>query len=268
MGNYIHNQSSLETLKQKLTSGMYERAFNASFNSSRINDPNTSFMSSEMVGLFMVEHGLEKISYENYYAFLSDRFEMDFKDYADMLTKHWLTIDPTINENTASEYLIKKFITDPVDGCLSELEVQLALEKAYGKENVIHSTPQQDIDECWDFEVNDTDNGFKFRVQHKPASFYYGLNGTTKNSFFKIKRASNKTDIPYFFSVIDKNAKSPCIVLMRADGAGLTNVHVANATNYMKTLNLDNLTGLSNAAFTGLETETRKPRKRYGRGFY
>lgn len=175
-----------------------EATLNQSFNKCQINSPKNTFYSIAKINKFCLS-GMD-FSYDNYYNFLSKEFpEFDkFSLYLKSKVDFWKTKDNAIVEKDALIYLLKKFVIDPIDGKLSELETKDMLQKRFPDYTITEPTPEEDMEECFDFRL---DNGTTcFYIQHKPKSFFYKLNDRTKFSFIKIKKAAYKHKRAIFFT--------------------------------------------------------------------
>lgn len=193
---------SIYEVKDYVANNGLERTLNASFNRCHINSPKVTFYSVEKINRFCLL-GLT-LDYENYYNFLSEQFPAypKFSAYLKDKVDYWKSKDESIDENDALVYLMKKFIVDPIDGKISELETKQIIEARYPNFTVTEPTPEEDMRECFDFKL---DNGsVSFFFQHKPKSFFYNLKERTKHSFLKVERAAYKHQRPIFFTKKEK----------------------------------------------------------------
>lgn len=189
---------SIQEVNSYVIKNKLERKLNSSFNKAHINSPKITFYSVEKINKFCLTG--QALTYQNYYDFLSAEFPdfPKFSVYLKAKVDYWKTKEPDINEHDALIYLLKKFVVDPIDGKISELETKQIIAKRFPDFSITEPTPEEDMRECFDFKL---DNGSVcFYFQHKPKSFFYNLKERTKFSFYKVKKASERYNKPIFFT--------------------------------------------------------------------
>lgn len=193
-----------------------EKKYNQSFNYRQINSPKTTFYSVEKINKFLDTN--KKINYGEYYIFLNNEFMpkfQNFKEYLMHIVDIWKyrEIDFNIDKDEALIYLAKKFIIDPINGKINELNAKKNIIKEFNKSftnfNIEEPTPEQDMIECWDFKI--FNNNITFYIQLKPNSFFYSLDKNSNFSFNKIKKSIEKNKIPIFLAKFENNKLLVCL---------------------------------------------------------
>lgn len=194
----MYKINSLQDVEKYVKKNKLEKKFNSSFNRHEINNPRITFYSVAMINKFCQRN--EALNYDNYYAFLSEEFNLydKFSSYLKEKVQYWQNKDPSISKYDGLIYLLKKFVIDPVNGKVSEIETKKMFFRRFKGYTIEEPTPEEDMRECFDFKVYNKERIFYF--QHKPASFFYGLKDRTKPSFKKVKKASEKYRKPIFFT--------------------------------------------------------------------
>lgn len=190
----------LSKLKNHIKEKNLEKKYNNSLNLNKINAPQNSFYSSEKINKFCKTNF--DITYVNYYNFLSKELNLKngdkFVDYLKEKSLIWIKKDPSIDEYDAIVYLLNMFIINPIDGKMKELKVMETIKNNLSYFIIKEPSPQEDTNECWDLSMAKDD--LILYLQVKPKSFFYGMNGTSKNSLKKIKKASEKFKKPIFLT--------------------------------------------------------------------
>ena len=187
-----------------------EKVYNKSLNKNKINAARNSFYSVRMVDDFLKTGAF--VSFINYYNYLSSRFtnHEGFISYLQEKAIRWVQLEnnghsePIINEKDATIYLLKIFVINPIKGRIKEDNVENKIKKVFSDLTLSHPTPEEDQEECWDLKLEK--DGIEFYIQTKPYSFFASLDSTSKDSFLKIKNASEKYNLPIFL-VSEKQGK-------------------------------------------------------------
>lgn len=216
---------------------------NKSFNYNGINNPKISFYSIEMIKKFM--NLKTEVNYENYYNFLNNI--LDFDNLLNKLVAIWrernskifredlkIPLNMLSNDIYLRNYLIKKFVIDPIDGILIEKGFNESLKIFFKNYAFIEPTPEQDANECFDIKLINEFNSFSFQV--KPKSFFVGLKNkkTVMHSLSKIESASKKYKNPIF--LVQYDGKDYRVLVLNKTGFVFKKIdkayeYFANATN-------------------------------------
>jgi hypothetical protein len=176
-----------------------DESLNISFNKHRINRPQLTFYSADLVGLFK-KTGLP-VNTISYAEFLSEHFQTNIVRHLYKLAMHWAKIDDKHSIESMHTYILRKFLKDALNGLISETKAKDILKK-FGLE-IEELSGKDDEEKCVDFYVSKND--LKIAIQMKPASFFNGLITTTSASFLKIKTASKRYKLNTLFGVIKNN---------------------------------------------------------------
>lgn len=252
----------LYEIKEYVKKNRIESIYNGSMNTHGINSVKNMFSSSQSISDFLISvnflHNgdmtteLKKLSYEDYYKFLSERSYgySDFKDYLSHIAADWILSDYNINKNDAVIYLLNVFVVGQIDGKIKEIKTELSIKSAFIGYKVENPTPEQDLNECWDLKVSGEEICFYLQVKSK--YFFHGLGKRTKYSFLKIKKASKTYSLPIYFVLVDGDNISVCTI--SKDNKNKTEF-VSLKEMAFKTLNQDKIISLSKDIFNTLMHE-------------
>lgn len=215
---------------------------NTSFNLHGINNSKTTFFVFNYIPKFKETYiDLNCSSSMEYYLlffnFLEKQLlkEKKIKNslilFFEKIADYWDNIDREVDVGVDIRflYLIKKFIINSLDGFLREEHFFKELSK-YTK--VEKTSLYEDNELCIDFKLYK--NGICLGVQIKPISFFKGIKGNSKNSFYKIYKATLYHKKPLFLVSVEENNIS--FLIRNKNGLGYSFI---NTETFLKLFELN-----------------------------